>query len=292
MPRSRTPPKLSAYEREQLRRIGAWRAAAPDALTRGIAKVTAPAGNAIQKIIPTAALRVALARVQSTAVRLGDRRSILKRAGVDRLEALRDADLETCDGLADHVRKRGMALAGGSGALFGVAGGLGLVADVPTLLVQTFRVIHRVGLCYGEDFAEASAQRLPIGVFALASANTLAEKQAALAAIEQATVSADTGWREGLERAAERELAKEAAVFSLNNLAQSVTRRLGLRKAASGLPILGALVGGAVNAWYLNEVARAAQATFQMRWLWRRHGEAETLDAMRASLAALPLIED
>ena len=43
------------------------------------------------------------------------------------------------------------------------------------------------------------------------------------------------------------------------------------RKAAGSIPIVGAAVGAAVNAWYLNDVAQAARFTFQERWLRERY---------------------
>ena len=271
-------------------------------VTRAFGRLAGPAASTVQRLLPTAVLAAALQTARAAGTRSASRRALLKRAGVAALAELQSAELETCDRLSAHVRQRGMVLAGGSGALFGVAGGLGLVADVPTLLVQTFRVIHRIGLCYGEDCAGDDERPLPVAVFALASANSAAEKQAALAAIEQLTADAatraedrmadrakhrtGTAWREGLERVAERELAKEAAVFSLGNLAKSVSKRLGLRKAASGVPVFGALVGGAVNAWALNDVAIAAERTFQLRWLARRHGAGATAKALAAALPA------
>lgn len=266
---------LTDYEQQQLTRIQSWRDEAPNLLTQALGTVTAPAAARVQRAIPTAALRAALQGVQKAGTRTAARTALLRRAGVDTLAALHDADLEVCDRLAGHVRKRGMMLAGGSGALFGVAGGFGLAADVPTLLLQTFRVIHRVGLCYGEDCDEdAETRRLPVAVFALASANSSDEKAAALDAIEHASEADVAAWRDGLEHAAQRQLSKEAAAFSLANLARTVSKRLGLRKAASGVPVFGALVGGAVNAWYLNDVTTAAQCTFQMRWLLRKYGPA------------------
>lgn len=264
-------PRPSDYEIDQLKRISAWRAAPPDQLTRFFDRALSPAAHVVQKAIPADWLRSALNGVQHGSARLANRRSLLRRTGAGSLDVLRDGPLETCDQHAGKVGRRGAALAGGSGALFGVIGAGGLVADVPTLLVQAFRVIHRIGLCYGEDCADSSLKHLPVAIFALASASSLEEKQAALKVLERDAEADGAAIREGLERAAERELAKEAAVYSISNLAQAITRRLGLAKAGATLPLLGALVGGAVNAWYLNEVATAAKVAFQLRWLRRRY---------------------
>lgn len=274
-------PSPTAYEREQLARIAAWRAETPDLATRLMGRALSPAAKAVQRAIPVDWLRAALEGMQKTSSRLADRRSVLAAAKVSSLAALRDGDLAHCDRVAAGISRRGSLLAGGSGALFGVIGAAGLVADVPSLLLQAFRVIHRTGLAYGEDCAEDPAlQRLPIAIFALASANSMDEKQTALAAIEHELAMSNAAVRDGLERAAERELAKEAAVFSIQRLSGAITRRLGLAKASGSVPVFGALVGGAVNAWYLNEVAACARIAFQLRWLRRRHGKAPVIDAV------------
>lgn len=269
-----------AYAEARLAEIRRWCDTEPEALSRVFGRALSPAARAVQQAIPDAWLRAALDGVRGASSRLADQRSVLRAAGVDTLAALRDGPLARCDRAAATIARRGTWLAGGSGALFGIAGAAGLVADVPTLLMQAFRVIHRTGLSYGEDCAEPALARLPITIFALASANTLAEKQAALRALALDQTVAAAALRDGLERAAERELAKEAAAYSIRNVSAAITRRLGLAKAGGAVPLVGALVGGAVNAWYLNEVATAARIAFQLRWLARRHG-------LNAALAAL-----
>ncbi|MBW8777426.1 MAG: EcsC family protein, partial [Stenotrophomonas sp.] len=171
---------LDPYEHQQLDQIRAWRAQQPGLATRTIGKASGPLAQAAEKVVPTMLLRVGLDTAHAAAVRLADRKSILKRAGVGAVEDLRGVSLTTCDELAQHVGRRAALLAGGSGALFGIAGGLGLAADLPTLLTLTFRTIHRTGLCYGEDLAAPERRPLPVAVFALASANSMEEKQEAL----------------------------------------------------------------------------------------------------------------
>jgi hypothetical protein len=269
---------LDPYEHAQLDQIRAWRAQSPGFATRTLGKATSKATDMVQKAIPDVALRLALESVHAAATKLADRRSILKHAGVNSLEELYGLPLQTCDGVAAKIGRRATLLAGSSGALFGVAGTFGMVADVPTLLTVTFRTIHRLALCYGEDLTAPERRRLPVAVFALASANTLEEKQEALTAIDHEYAHEhDPAWREGIERAAQRELAKDAAVFSINNLGKTLVRRLGLRKAGESIPFLGAFVGGGVNAWYLNDVVKATQHTFQLRWLRRKYGHHDPL---------------
>jgi hypothetical protein len=275
---------LDPYEHQQLELIRAWRSQQPGLATRTIGKASAPLADAAEKMVPTVLLRMSLDVVHAAAVRISDRKSILKRAGVEAIEDLRGLPMPACDALAQQVSRRAALLAGGSGAVFGLAGGLGLAADLPALLTLTFRTIHRVGLCYGEDLAAPERRQLPVAVFALASANSMEEKEDALHAIDAVEGGADSeAGLDGLGRAAQRELAKDSVAFSLNNLGKSLARNLGWRKAGESLPLVGALVGGSVNAWYLHDLARAARYSFQLRWLRRKYGHEHALPALAAS---------
>lgn len=267
---------LNDYEAGRLAEIRDWQAQAPGWGTRLLAKPGSRAAKAVQAMVPVSALRGALTAVNQVAEKLADARAIHARAGVASSEALRALPLERLDALAATERRRAMAMGGASGAVFGAAGAAGMVADVPALLTLALRTVHRVGLCYGEDPLGEHRSRLAIGVFALASANSLDEKQIAVAALRDLDRGLlDVAWREGIERAAERELAKEAAVFSLQSLASRVGIHLGKRKAAGVLPVLGAVIGSSINAWYLHDIARCAQFSFQERWLRARYPTAE-----------------
>lgn len=263
----------SRYERQQFERISVWQGRPPDIVTRALGRATGPASRALQTMVPTMALRLALDTVQATAQRLGDRRSILRRAGVADLSDLTAGSLAHSDKLVRQVSRRAMLLAGSSGALFGAVGGAGLIGDIPSLLVIAFRSIHRVGLCYGEDCLQNDRRRLPLAIFALASANNMKEKQEAFAAIQQDMLLPATAVRGSVERAAQRELVKETAAVSLNRVACQVSTHLGWRKAAESLPLAGAVVGSSVNVWYLHDITSCAQRAFQLRWLQARYPE-------------------
>lgn len=276
---------LSPYEQKALKQLRAWQAEPPSWGTRLMAKPGGTIARAVQIVVPTSALRAALATVDRLGRRLSDERSILQRAGVASLDELRALPLEACDRLARSVSRRAQTLGGAAGALFGIAGAAGLIADVPALLTLALRTIHRTGLCYGEKPAVDEERRLGLAIFALVSANSAEEKQAALSALRgelhpggrQATEAhpalLDAAWRDGVERVAEREIAKEATVYSLQNLARSIGLNLGSRKAAGSVPVIGAAVGGAVNAWYVADVAAVSRYVFQERWLRARHGQ-------------------
>jgi hypothetical protein len=258
---------MTPYEQKALKKLRAWQAEEPGWGTRLLAKPGSKVAEIVQVLVPTEALRAALQGADRLGRKLSDERSILQQAGVPDLDALRELPLEQLDKLSRSVTRRALALGGATGALFGVAGAAGLVADVPTLLTLAMRTIHRVGLCYGEKPADDDERRLALGIFALVSANSLAEKQLAAAALRAGAPMLEAAWRDGVERVTEREIAKEATVYSLQNLARAIGVNLGKRKAAGSVPVLGIAVGAAVNAWYLSDVASAARYTFQERWL-------------------------
>jgi hypothetical protein len=275
---------LTDYEQRQLRQIRAWQGETPGWGSRLLAKPGGKLAAAVQSVVPLEALRAALDGVNRVAEKLSDERAILTRANLETVEQLRTTGLDICDDLMRTEQRRAMALAGVGGAAFGVAGAAGMIADVPTLIALALRTIHRVALCYGEDLRDVDRRRMAIGVFALVSANSLDEKQIAVAALREYHPEQldEAAWRDGVERAAERELAKEAAVFSLQNLAQRLGINLGKRKVAGVVPVLGAVIGGSVNAWYLWDVAQVSRYVFQERWLVERHSSAALTKAMVA----------
>jgi len=263
---------VNAYEQKALREIRAWQAQPPGWGTRLLARPGSAIANAVQDLVPERALRSALTGADALGRKLSDERSILKRAGAKDLAALRQESLEHGDRLARSVALRALVLGGATGAAFGVAGAAGLVADVPTLLTLSMRTLHRVGLCYGDKPEVEDRRRLGFAIFALVSANSADEKIDALAVLREGGSSTQAAaLRDGIERVAEREIAKEAASYGLQNLARAIGLNLGRRKVAGTIPVIGAAVGAAVNAWYLADVAQVARYVFQQRWLRERY---------------------
>lgn len=256
---------LSAYDKQQLERLRAWQDQPPGWLTRHFAQASGPVTRLAQALVPVPALRLALGGANTLAARMTRIEAVLRAADASDLAELRHARLARCDALAERIRRQAVGLSAAGGAITGMAGAPGLVLDVPALLTLSLHTIHRTGLCYGYDSLGQSGQPYAIGVFALASANTMEEKRAALEALRHAEEPDEAAFRDGLERAAQREISKGAAIFSLHNLARQLGLNLARRKAASALPILGAVVGGAINAWYLHDLAQTARYAFLAR---------------------------
>lgn len=263
---------LSQYEQQQLERLRHWQSQPPGWLTRRFAEASGPIAHLAQRLIPVSALKFALNGANTLAVRLASAEAVLRDAGVATLAELQTVDLDRCDALADRIRRQSVRLSAAGGAIAGVAGAPGLVLDVPALLTLSLHTIHRTGLCYGYDSLGETERPFAIGVFALASANSMEEKLAAIAALRHAGAPDEAAFRDGLERAAQRELSKSAAVFSLHNLARQLGVNLARRKTAAAVPLLGAVVGAAVNAWYLHDLAQTARYAFHARRFAGRGG--------------------
>ncbi len=255
---------MNPYEQRCREELERWRSEPPGVLAQSLDRVLAPAVRAVQAMVPESAFRAALEATDQVAARLAARQRLLKRVAVGRLEEVRALPLERNDELFRSVRRRAVQLAAGSGVATGVVGAVGLAVDVPALLTLALNSIHRVGYCYGYDCAQEGAA---LAIFALASANTLEEKQAAWEALQAQQGAASAALRDGLERAAERALGKQAAITGLQTLARQLGLNLGRRKALGVVPVFGALVGGSVNAWYMHDLCTAARFTFVARKL-------------------------
>lgn len=248
--------------------IERWLAAPPDWGTRVMSGPGQVAAKAAQRLVPVEVLRASLRALDRTAGRFSQPRDVLQWAGAERLDDIAALSLRRCDELARRVERRAMLLGGSGGAAFGVGGAAGMVADIPALLALALRTIHRSAYCYGEDWQREGG--LSIGVFALASANSFDEKQQAWEALRRGKELLDAAWRDGVERIAERELAKDAAQFGLKTLSGRIGLHLGSRKAVGVAPLIGAVIGGVVNAGYVRDIARVARYVLQDRWLRRR----------------------
>lgn len=74
-------------------------------------------------------------------------------------------------------------------------------------------------------------------------------------------------WKKIMDKAAQQQLSKEAAILAIRNLAKQLGVNLTKRRAMAAIPAIGAAVGGSVNGWYLKEVGWAARRAFQEHWL-------------------------
>jgi hypothetical protein len=264
---------LSEYERTQVAAIRAWHAEAPSLGGQALVRLLSPAIFLVDKMIPPAAFERAIESARWTAQRLTDQRDVLRRAGVSSLAELRNVGtLEACDALSRSVERWALGLAGGEGALSGAAGAWGVALDIPAAITLAYRTIYQMGVCYGYEPSELD-EGMVHGILAASGANTMQEKVAALAFLSAIrTALQQQSWTMLANKAAEHAFSREGAIIAVRGLARQLGINLTKRKALQAIPVIGAVVGASVNAWYMRDVTTAARRSFQARWL-AEHGK-------------------
>ena len=258
--------QLTVYERTQCRKIKEWEAAEPGIVGRAASFLAKPVGGLVQ-MIPTGVVAAALKSANFVGKNLADVQDILQEGEVTAVELLRHKELRLCDALADGVHNRSIGLAAAEGGATGVAGMAGLAADIPALMVLVLRTIHKIGYCYGYASRTAEEDSFALQILAAASANSLQEKAGALMAMEELEQRLGALTVPGMEPVVRESLGQDTVQLLIQRLARQVGLNLTKRKLMEAIPGLGALVGAAMNANYLQDVGWTARRKFQSRWL-------------------------
>lgn len=269
-----------------------WEQQPPSIGIRGLGQTSNRVARYFRGAIPVSLIELALNSANDLAIRSASTATLLRRANADSLDTLRQAPLESCDALARRIQREAMAAAATMGATTGLGGAALMAVDIPALLTLCLRTIHRTGLSYGYSLDGESGRMIAIALFALASSNGLDDKQDVISTLAGSTPDAPTAnlleaaWREGFERASEREMTKQAVAFSMTNLGRQLGWNIARRKSAAAIPVLGAVVGGSVNAWTVYDLARTTRFAFHA-WRLGHWGPQQALTAQQPA-AALP----
>jgi hypothetical protein len=258
---------LTAYELEQVAAIAKWKAEEPWAVTKAIGLLMEPMASLVRVLIPEQVMEGAIQTANACGEWLSDSTHIVRDSGVTDVRALRSVDLQICDGLADSVHNWaiGLAVVEGGGTNWSP---WGLIPDIPALITIAFRTTHKVGMCYGYQASTEHDKDFVLHVMAAAGANTVDEKVAAMLALRQvASVVTRQTWTELAEKAAEQRVSTEGGIIAVRKLAQQLGISLTKRKALALIPVIGAVVGGSMNGWFIRDVGWAARRAFQERWL-------------------------
>ena len=259
---------FTEYEKGQLACIQKWEATEPSIVAKVGNVVFKPVGWTLNKIIPRKLIEGALTSANSLGSALANKGDILSEANVESIESLRNVDLKICDDLANGVHNWALGIAGVEGCAAGVAGALGIVVDIPSLITLAYRTVHKIGLCYGYECSSPEDKMFVNMVMSIASANTVKEKVVSLVGLQQIRVLiAKTTFKKMAEKAAQDKFSKEAFVIFLRKFADSLGRHLTKRKMMQAIPFIGAAVGAGMNTAYIQDVAWAARRCFQKRWL-------------------------
>jgi len=260
--------ELTHYEQEQVAEIQAWRAEEPGVVSRAVGWVTQPLAWVVQQLIPTPAIRGVLDGANWAADHLANTKGIIRQAGVVKIEDLRRQDLELCDRLANEVHNWAIGYAIAEGSASGATGLPGLLASIPAIILLALRTIHKIGLCYGYQCSQPEERQFILRILSAAGANSLKEKTASLVLLrELQIILARETWKHIMKEGG----AKRAAIIATRNLARQLGVNLTKRKALAAVPVVGAVVGGSADGWFIKDVGWAARRVFQERWLNERH---------------------
>ncbi len=260
--------ELNEYEKIQIKEIEKWKNEDPGVVSQTMGKAIEPLAWLLRKLVPDAAIRGALYFSNTMAEWLTDTKDVLRDGEVAKVSDLRKKSLELSDKLADSVHNCAIGIAASEGTATGIFGLPATAVDVPVVVTLALRTIHKIGICYGYESTNDTEKKFILGIMAASSANSQSEKVAAIATLRSIeTTLAKVTWKKMAEKAAESQVSKEAAILSIKSLAKQLGVNITKRKALAAIPVVGAIIGGSVNAWFLKECGWAARRAFQERWL-------------------------
>lgn len=248
--------KANDYEREQIREIAEWKGSAPSTAALWLGRLAGPADALLRSVMSDDRIESALLEANRLAGQTLQ----------DDTKATPPETLENADISADAARKWAVGYATAGGATAGATGVIGLLADIPFTITLALRAIRRIGASYGYRSTDGQEEAFAMRVLLVASANTSAEKDEALEALNHEIDEAVK--TNAASRAA---VAKEGAIFATRGLVSSLARNLVGRKAAQSVPIVGAAIGAAASAAFLEDVSRTARRVYQERYLRDRN---------------------
>lgn len=260
--------KPSDYELAQISEIIKWKSAEPSVVSQAFGKALAPLAWTIKKVVPDKAVQGLLDGANEVGRLLTDKKDIVRKAQVVEIEDLQYLDLKISDQLAESVHKWAIGVAIAEGGTTGAFGLAGAAIDIPTIITLALRTIHKIGICYGYECNSEADKKFVLGILSASGANSMEEKNIAITMLKslETTVAKQT-WKKMSEKAVTHPLSQEAAVIALRNLSKQLGINLTKRKALQAIPVIGAVVGGSTNGWYIKDVSWAARRAFQERWL-------------------------
>ncbi len=260
--------KMTPYEYNEYEQIIKWQNEEPSVVSQTINGILKPVSWLVGKIVPPKAIQGALTAFDGLAELLTDSNDIKRDGGVDNVEELRIKDLQLSDKLANEVHNWANGIAAVEGAGTGTLGLPGLIADIPSLITMSLRVIHKIGLCYGYDCITQTDKQFVYSILSAAGSNSIKEKAASISTLQAINKTiAGVTWKKMAEKATENKFGIEALILAIKQLAKQLDINITKRKAKQAIPFIGAGVGAALNIAFINDVAWAARRAYQERWL-------------------------
>ena len=270
--------QMSPYEKNAMREIAGWKNPRRTWLSQLGELAEKPLDFATAKVLDTAAgealhkgINAALLALNDVAAATVRREAILhkfREAGHQSVKAPQDIfklELAQVDRVVGNLGNQYIVPAFGEGAATGMAGFVGLVADVPMLFGLNLRAIADYAAHYGFDTGSQAERAYILHVLMYSSAPTQSERESTVKQLDRISraVTADETWEE-LEKVLSKHIVKKAA--------DVITKRVTKAKAGQAVPVAGAVIGGGFNAWFTRSNCEAAYHLYRERFLQRRYG--------------------
>ncbi len=178
---------------------------------------------------------------------------------------IRRLPVEQIDEVAKQYITQGSWLSAGEGAATGFGGALSMAADAVSLLALQLRTIQQIGYCYGFDVTKPEEK--------LFAAKLLAEAYGHPAHKERSALLNEMRSAANLLKGQLPFGALEQRLFAkgLSKVAQKIGVKLGGRKTAQVIPVLGAVVGGVINRKVSKDIATIARDVYRDRLIQLRN---------------------
>ncbi len=274
----RRPASSECYERAALEQIDRFKNPAPsrlgsalDAIHRPLASAAGaalanPVGGAFSRAVED--LMTVLDEGASKSVRpeaiYEDLRS-RGHAGVHSREDIRSLELRDVDEAVGRLAAKYQSLAFAEGASTGFFGLAGTAADIPGLVTIALRAAGEYATYYGFDACAEDERAFLLMLLSAASAPTVEERQGALAELTELSRM----FAAGDSKAESRRIL---GMQMVTRVARVVGGRLARVGVASAVPVLGAGIAGAFNAWFLKTLTETAFQMYRERFLIEKHG--------------------
>ena len=167
-------------------------------------------------------------------------------------------DLEAIDDVLSGLDLRYQSLTAVHGAVSGLAGFAGLVADIIALVGLNLRATGQIALCCGYDISLPSERENALHILNMASQIDPKDNQKAYALAKQHT-------RSVIEQATVR--------MALRGSARLLGLRLLQLKMAQVIPIVAIVAAGGFNAYYTSRVCETAKHLYRERHLIDKYSE-------------------
>ncbi|WP_417613430.1 EcsC family protein [Parasphingorhabdus sp.] len=227
-----------------------FRTASPSLLGRGIEAVTSPVTRMASKMVPPEWIEKLVKAIDSATSK-----PQLARFKHDQ------SDMEACQQAAKKIENTAKLLNGATGAVSGFGGAVTMTTDIPATIGLATRNIRDTGRAYGYEGEGPAEQLFRLQILEIAALNDKTVRQQRIADLES-QITAD-----GSLVDPDPEITDPLVDQAIERISRALALAIPKKKAGSFIPVLGALVSGAVNTSFQGDVSKAARFAFQARRL-------------------------